>query len=203
MARFKPLTADQVTFTFKLEADDLDPRDMMCGDPEYEAADKARMEEIRERLNRGDERAWCWVEVTATDADGNEASDSLGGIELSEEDGWGDKLEAHVRETFPDIWSEALAHLNADLLAQHSPKVVRMCETKYLGPTNHRGSRVRARHITTRRAATLSWDHALDVYENHAAAAELVLGRRPEFSTSVDGGGYIFGVDPRNDRKEA
>lgn len=198
MARFKPLTADQVTFSFKLELEQDGP----CGHFGYEteAENKAAEDEILERLARGDERAWCWLEVTATDADGNEGSDSLWGVNLGEDAGWGDRLEQHVRETFPDLWTEALDCLNEERLAKHTPKTVRMCETKYLGPTDHRGSRVRARHITTRKAATVSWDYELDAYENHAAAAELVLGRRPEFSSSVDGGGYIFGCDPSNDK---
>ena len=196
MAAFKPLTEEQVTFTWELEADDLDPADMMSGDPAYEAEDKARIVEIRDRLQRGDERAWCWVRVTATDADGNEGSDSLGGIELGTDAGWGDQLEAHVRATFPDIWSEALASLNEARRAKHTPKVVRMCETRYFGPTNHRGSRVRARHVTTRKSKTVPWDHALDAFENHANAAEAVLGGRPQFSASLDGGGYMFGLDP-------
>lgn len=81
-------------------------------------------------------------------------------------------------------------------------KTVRMCETEYIGPTDTRGSRVRARHCTTRERKIVSWDHALGAFENHARAAEAVLGRRPEFSCSVDGGGYVMGVDPRNDRDE-
>lgn len=75
-------------------------------------------------------------------------------------------------------------------------KTVRMCETKYLGPTDHRGARVRAKHLTTGRTVTLAWDHALDAFDNHCAAAVSLFGRLPEFSTSVDGGGFIFGEDP-------
>ena len=78
-------------------------------------------------------------------------------------------------------------------------RTVRMCRTSYLGPTEHRQPRIRARHLATRKCATVSWNYALDAYENHAGAAERVLGRRPEFGTSVDGCGYIFGVDPKND----
>lgn len=200
MARFKPLTAEQVTFAFRLEQEEESVRGHFGYDSEEE--NTAAENEIIERLNRGDERAWCWLQVTATDADGNQGTDSLGCVDLVESAGWGAQLEQHVRETFPDLWSEALAKLNQARQAAHTPKVVRMCETKYLGPTNHRGSRVRARHITTRKTATVSWDHALDVFENHAVAAELVLGRRPEFSSSVDGGGFIMGCDPSNDRKE-
>lgn len=191
MARFQPLTAEQVTFTFRLEQE----QESVRGHFGYETQEENEAEEsaIIERLDRGDERAWCWIQVTARDADGNEGSDSLGCVVLGEEAGYGDRLEAHVRETFPDLWSEALLHLNAERLRAHTPKLQRVCETKYLGPTDHRGSRVRARHVTTRKAVTLSWDHALDSFENHAEAAERVLGKRPEWSAGVDGGGYLFG----------
>ena len=51
--------------------------------------------------------------------------------------------------------------------------------TRYLGPTNHRGSRVKATHqrdsdVTWR--ATLDWDHSLNATENHQLAAEQLLG---------------------------
>lgn len=42
--------------------------------------------------------------------------------------------------------------------------------TKYLGPTDHRGSRVKA--IADAGSITLSWDHALNPEDNHRAAAE-------------------------------
>lgn len=50
--------------------------------------------------------------------------------------------------------------------------------TRYLGPTNHRGSRVKATHqrdseVTWR--ATLDWDHSLDSTANHQLAAEQLL----------------------------
>lgn len=43
-------------------------------------------------------------------------------------------------------------------------------ETKYLGPTNHRGSRFTARCDAGR--ITVSYNYALGVEENHRAAAE-------------------------------
>ena len=46
-------------------------------------------------------------------------------------------------------------------------------ETKYLGPTDHRGSRVRAKCQAG--SVTLSWDHALDTVANHAAAARALI----------------------------
>jgi hypothetical protein len=52
--------------------------------------------------------------------------------------------------------------------------------TRYLGPTNCRGSRVKATHerdseITWR--ATLDWDHSLNTEENHQLAAEQLLSK--------------------------
>ena len=41
--------------------------------------------------------------------------------------------------------------------------------TKYLGPTNFRGSRVKA--SCEARSITVSWDDAKDVNDNHDAAA--------------------------------
>jgi hypothetical protein len=41
--------------------------------------------------------------------------------------------------------------------------------TKFIGPTNHRGSRVKATAYAG--SVTLSWDHALDTTGNHRAAA--------------------------------
>ena len=42
-------------------------------------------------------------------------------------------------------------------------------ETKYYGPTNSRGSKIIAK--TTNHRLTVSYDHGLDLDENHAAAA--------------------------------
>ena len=52
--------------------------------------------------------------------------------------------------------------------------------TRYLGPTDHRGSRIKATHkrdseITWQ--ATISWDYSLDATANHQAAAEQLLGK--------------------------
>lgn len=195
MPAFKPLTPEQVDFTFKLELDQEGPRGAFGY--ETEAENKAAEDAILARLERNDERAWCWIQVTATDREtGAQGHAGLGGVNLGEDAGWGDRLEATVREQFGELWTEALDALNGELLQRNTPKVVRMCATKYLGPTDHRESRVRARHVTTRKVATVPWDDALDEFENHAAAAEKVLGARPHFSASVDGGGYLMGLDP-------
>lgn len=44
--------------------------------------------------------------------------------------------------------------------------------TKFLGPTNNRGSRIAAKCDAKR--IVVSWDYALGVAENHAAAAKLL-----------------------------
>ena len=47
--------------------------------------------------------------------------------------------------------------------------------TKYLGPTNHRGSRVKARQSASYAGApksiTVDWDYSLSTEQNHRAAA--------------------------------
>jgi hypothetical protein len=78
-----------------------------------------------------------------------------------------------------------------------------MCTTRYAGPTDTRGGRVIARHVTTGKRATVPWDHALGIEENHERAAAKVLGCMPAFSTSADGGGFIFGVDPSDEQAGA
>jgi len=65
--------------------------------------------------------------------------------------------------------------------------------TKYLGPTNVRGSRVKA--TAEAGSLTLSWDDALDSYANHAAAA-LMLANKFNWGGVWYGGGtghgYVF-----------
>lgn len=43
-------------------------------------------------------------------------------------------------------------------------------QTKYAGPTNHRGSRIICRAQAGRK--TYGWNHALGITENHTAAAK-------------------------------
>jgi len=47
--------------------------------------------------------------------------------------------------------------------------------TKFLGPTNHKGARVKARQSASYagrpKSLTVNWDHALGVEDNHKAAA--------------------------------
>jgi hypothetical protein len=62
--------------------------------------------------------------------------------------------------------------------------------TKYLGPTNSRGSRVKA--TASAGSVTLSWDHALDSDENHRAAA-LALAAKFGWDGEWIGGGLEHG----------
>ena len=47
--------------------------------------------------------------------------------------------------------------------------VLQAITTKYLGPTNVKGSRIKA--TCTAKSVTVSCDHALNIENNHAAAA--------------------------------
>ncbi len=47
--------------------------------------------------------------------------------------------------------------------------------TKYLGPTNTRGSRVKA--TCNAGSVTVSWDHALNIDENHEAAFRALVDK--------------------------
>ncbi len=87
--------------------------------------------------------------------------------------------------------------------------------TKYLGPTNHRGSRVKA----TAQAGSMvySWDDALDADENHAKAATAYaeskewLWKNADGTPSMrlvggampDGSGYCFVLIPSTSDKGA
>jgi hypothetical protein len=68
-------------------------------------------------------------------------------------------------------------------------------ETKFFGPTNHRGGRVKA--TCQARSITVSWDHALNVEDNHTAAAQ-ALAHKMDWAgdwiggAKQDGTGYAF-----------
>jgi hypothetical protein len=52
--------------------------------------------------------------------------------------------------------------------------------TRYLGPTDHRGSRIKATHkrdSETTEQITISWDYNLDSQANHQAAAKQLLSQ--------------------------
>ena len=76
-------------------------------------------------------------------------------------------------------------------------------ETKYLGPTNYRGSRIKATPLDTftegrRISATVAYDYSGDAEANHRAAAELLLPQVVRDWPSVDlvagatATGYVF-----------
>lgn len=66
-------------------------------------------------------------------------------------------------------------------------------ETRYLGPTNHRSSRIVARSASGHRIIC-SWDDALGVDENHHAAAQALadkLGWRSRLATGALANSYV------------
>jgi hypothetical protein len=63
--------------------------------------------------------------------------------------------------------------------------------TKFLGPTNFRGSRVKA--TCQAKSITVSWDHALDTNENHREAA-LSLATLLGWSGTWEAGGLPDGT---------
>jgi hypothetical protein len=69
--------------------------------------------------------------------------------------------------------------------------------TKYLGPTNFRGSRIKA--TAQAGSVTVSWDDALDVVANHTKAAE-ALADKYGWTGRFHGGandtdGYVFVIE--------
>lgn len=68
-------------------------------------------------------------------------------------------------------------------------------QTRYAGPTNYRGARVIARAQAGR--IVVPWDHALNVEDNHLAAARAFAAKWCWAGTwhggaLVDGSGYAF-----------
>ncbi len=78
--------------------------------------------------------------------------------------------------------------------------------TKYIGPTNHRGSRVKA--FCEAGEFTMPWDHELSVEENHCKAATYLLDRLV-WDGNFHGGalpgntGYVFVSCPHDDCKDS
>lgn len=60
-------------------------------------------------------------------------------------------------------------------------------ETKYIGPSNVRGSRVKATHTGGVKSVTLSWDDALDSESNHQQAAWCLMNRLDWHGTMAGG----------------
>jgi hypothetical protein len=76
-------------------------------------------------------------------------------------------------------------------------------QTKYIGPTDHRGARVKAKNMASGKSVTISWDHGLSVFENHAMAARALYEKLGIFtgqpapvqflsSDTKDSSGYIL-----------
>ena len=66
--------------------------------------------------------------------------------------------------------------------------------TKYIGPTNVRGARVKA-YTESGRSITLGWNHALNSEENHEGAAKALAKKMNWTGTLIGGGtktGYAF-----------
>lgn len=74
-------------------------------------------------------------------------------------------------------------------------------KTQYFGPTNARGSRVKATHMTSNKSVTISWDHALNSEQNHLEAAAALWNKLgfpltdKWIGCGLDGGGYLFTPD--------
>ena len=71
--------------------------------------------------------------------------------------------------------------------------------TRYIGPTNHRGSRVKAQ-TSSGISRTFGWENALSLEANHATAAralatQLGWSGRWTGGTSPDGRGFVFVQD--------
>lgn len=64
-----------------------------------------------------------------------------------------------------------------------------MITTKFLGPTNHRQSRVKATLETPCKSVsvTVNWNHSTDIYENHRAAALAVVANWDAANTEYAG----------------
>ncbi len=76
----------------------------------------------------------------------------------------------------------------------HDPGLIGPCiVTKYMGPTSHRGSRVKASHYRdsdTQWTKTIFWDHSLDSSENHFKAAEALVESWPFEDMKIVGRGH-------------
>lgn len=67
-------------------------------------------------------------------------------------------------------------------------------ETRFIGASNTRGSRVKATLRGNRAASiTLAYDHALNSWDNHRAAAEALIGKLGWFDVSWYGGDTATG----------
>ena len=76
--------------------------------------------------------------------------------------------------------------LGEDLFMGHRQAI----ETKYLGPTNHRGGRIKA--SAQAGSITIPWDHALNTDNNHDMAA-IALLKKLGWKGKLEGGGNARG----------
>ncbi len=65
--------------------------------------------------------------------------------------------------------------------------------TKFIGPTNHRGDRIKAR--CSAGSVTVSWDWELEAHENHVAAAQALLGKLEWSNVEIIGSGETHTQD--------
>ncbi len=118
MLNLRKLTADEVKFEVSIEPEDHGPEGAFAsGDDSLDRADAAA---IRERLENGDEGAWCVVVVTARWR-GFTGKDSLGGCSLD------DSYTAEVAAEEHDMYKLALNALNGEI-AEHAAKLAPLCE---------------------------------------------------------------------------
>ena len=73
--------------------------------------------------------------------------------------------------------------------------VTQAIETRYLGPTNTKGSRIKA--TAWAGSITIGYNHALDTQDNHRAAADALIAKMGWNGTFAQGGnikgdGYYF-----------
>jgi hypothetical protein len=73
--------------------------------------------------------------------------------------------------------------------------ITQAIETRYLGPTNTKGGRIKA--TAWAGSVTVGYDYALDVQENHKAAADALIAKLGWTGTFAQGGnvkgdGYYF-----------
>jgi len=70
--------------------------------------------------------------------------------------------------------------------------------TKYLPPTDHRGSRIKAKrtdHMTGDKTVTVGYDYSLTIEENHEAAADALaeaMGWQGQMAAASTRNGYVF-----------
>lgn len=156
---------------------------------------------IRDQLRRGNEWAWCYVTITAT-WDDLVASDSLGCCSYESEADFrkGGYYDDMVRGVLGDLWRQIQARTPAGRARAMALVARQAITTSYRGPTDTRGSRVIARCEAKR--ISVSWDDALDIGANHAAAAmqlmdQLGLSERCDLVMGGTGDGYVFVQVPK------